>query len=437
MSVKKTVRFNLPSRVRGKPKVKDLNKKRIVILNEVKNLNNILNQKQTPWRRALLCALMLIMLLPACEREPMLHLHDPANVNLDLPVVELELNVFWDYVNNLGIPYDWQEEWYYGWDDKDREIFGEMGYSKPDVFHLRRYFTGDIPLAPHTTVDAHIVHGYRYSGQFDFGYWDLLAWNDIETIDGIQSLDWDETTSLDYVTAFTNQTMHNSRYHAPRYTRSFYQPEALFSAYHAGLEINRNLEGFIYDPEANVWKRELEMILDPRTYIYLPQIILHNNKGKVTGVDGNGNLSGMARTCNLNTGIAGPDPISVHHYFRFKKDCDMKGELVDIIGGRLMTFGMCNINGSRVDAPVRGDDLEPSVDDGNHHYIDVNMQFSNGMDSTFVFDVTEIVRRRYKGGVITVELDMDTISAPTRPGGSGFDAVVKDYEDGGTHEFPI
>ena len=73
--------------------------------------------------------------------------------------------------------------------------------------------------------------------------------------------------------------------------------------------------------------------------------------------------------------------------------------------------------------------------DPQHHYLDVNMQFYNGMDSTFVFDVTDQVRAHFKGGVITVELDIDTVPIPQRPGGSGFDAVVKDFEDAGTWEF--
>ena len=77
------------------------------------------------------------------------------------------------------------------------------------------------------------------------------------------------------------------------------------------------------------------------------------------------------------------------------------------------------------------------VDDPQHHYMDFTMQFNNGIDSTFVFDVTEQVKKRYKGGVLTVELDVDTIKIPTRSGGSGFDAVVKDFEDGGTHEFEM
>ena len=77
------------------------------------------------------------------------------------------------------------------------------------------------------------------------------------------------------------------------------------------------------------------------------------------------------------------------------------------------------------------------VNDDHRHYMDVNLLFNNGIDSTFVFDVTDQVRRRYKGGVITVELNMDTIPIPSRSGGSGFDAVVEDTKDGGTHEFEM
>ena len=77
---------------------------------------------------------------------------------------------------------------------------------------------------------------------------------------------------------------------------------------------------------------------------------------------------------------------------------------------------------------------ESAAGDVNPHYMDVTLQFNNGLDSTIVFDVTRQVRSRYKGGVITVELDVDTIPIPTRSGGSGFDAVVRETEDGGTYE---
>ncbi len=396
------------------------------------------------WRtRRALCVLTTLLLLmagailPSCEREPLLHLHYDDNVTLQLPTVELELKVFWDYFTNQGIPYDWQAEWFYGWDDTDREIFGELGYEEPKVFHLRRYHTGNVPFAPHTSVNADLVYGNLYSGQFDWGYWDLLAWNDIQTIDGIQSLLIYERPQLDYVTASTNQTMHHSRYQAPRYTRSFYQPEALFAGYTEAVEVNEDLEGFEFDEKLNLWIKRIEMPLQPCTYIYLTQVILHNNRGRIVGVDGTANLSGMARSVNLNTGVAGSDAITVHYNCRFKPGCLMKGENVDIAGGRLMTFGMCDINGSRVDPATKEGEDVPSVDDGRHHYMDLVMTFNNGLDSTFVFDVTKQVHKRYKGGVLTVELDVDTVPIPSRSGGSGFDAVVKEFEDSVTYEFEM
>ena len=366
----------------------------------------------------------------ACEREPELHLHEGGvPIETQFPIINLDLDVYWNYEFDYGVAYDWRAEWYYGWDDIDQQIFGNLGYTEPHVFHVRRYHTYRDPAAPHTKVIANTINGNTFQGRFDWGFWDLLTWNDVVTIDGVQSLNFDETTTLEYVTAYTNQTMVPSHYQAPHYTRSFYEPEGLFSAYEEDIEVNENLDGFEYDPVNNVWVKHLNLLLQPITYIYLPQIILHNNRNKIVGVDGSGNLSGMARTVNVNTGVAGSDAVTVHYNVRFKPNCDMKGESVDIIGGRVMTFGMCNLNTRTTRQEEETDDLT--------HYMDVTMLFNNGIDSTFVFNVTDQVRKLYKGGVLTIELDMDTIPVPYRPGGSAFDAVVKDYEDGGTHEFEM
>ena len=373
---------------------------------------------------------LLLLTFIGCKREPVLHLYDAIEVDFDLPIIDLSLEVYWDYEMSYDVHYDWKAEWFYGWDEIDQEIFGELGYTQPSVFNLRRYYTGQVPYAPHTTVQNDVIYGYSFQGSYNWGYWDILLWNDVNTIDGVQSLNFDEATSLDYVTAFTNQTMQPSRYHAPRFTRSFFAPEPLFSSYTQGIEIDPSLKDFEYDPVRNVYVRRLNMVLEPVTYIYLTQIILHHNNGRITAVDGSSNLSGMARSVVLNTGKAGSDAISVNYNTRLKKDCFKNLELVDIVGGRLMTFGICNENGNNIS---RAADVQDDV----RHYMDCTMQFYNGMDSTFVFDVTDQVRKLYKGGVITVELDMDTVPIPLRPGGSGFDAVVKEMEDGGTWEFPM
>ena len=364
-----------------------------------------------------------------CTREPLLHLFDGGDIDLDLPMVELELDAYWNYELEYGITYNWEAEWYYGWDRIDYEIFGVIGYTEPTSFNLRRYFTGSTPGGGHTQVLANTISGTSFFGQYTWGFWDILIWNNVSSLDDVQSLNFDETTTLDYVTAYTNMSMHASRYTAPKYTRAFYEPEALFSVYDRGIEINRDLEGFVYDSVKNVYVKKLDMVLEPITYIYLTQVILHNNRNKIIGVDGSGILTGMARTTVLNTGIAGDEPISIYFNTRFKKGCDMEGESVDIAGGRLLTFGICGQNGNRINH------LD-EVKDEHHHYLDLTMQFNNGNDSTFVFDVTDQVRKLWKGGVITVELDMDTIGVPSRNGGSAFDAVVEDFEEV-THEFDL
>ena len=377
----------------------------------------------------------------SCTPEPPLHLYDAQEVELEQPVIDLNLEVYWDYELDFGLEYDWKTEWYYGWDEEDRRLFGELGYTEPTVFNLRRYYTVDVPYAPHNSVVANTVNGRQFRGQYDWGFWDILVWNDIHTLDGVQSLIFDEETTLDSVTAYTNQSMHTARYNAPRYTRSFYQPEPLFSAYEQAIEVNRDLRGFEFDSLRNVYVKQLNMMLRPITYIYLTQVILHHNRGRIISIDGSANLSGFARNTTVNTGVAGSDAITVYYATRLKRDCPMvpfgtraedvsdDANRVDIVGGRLMTFGLCDHNSGLI---ARKED----VHDKNRHYMDLLMQFNNGVDSTFVFDVTDQVRRRYKGGVITVELDLDTIPIPSRNAGSGFNAIVAE-PDSVTHEIEL
>lgn len=374
--------------------------------------------------------------LTGCEREPLLHLHEGGSENtMDLPKIDLELKVLWDYEFKYDVVYDWEAEWKYGWDEEDNKLFGKIGYTEPSAYEIRRYYTQHVQYGPHEAPYKNHIQSNRLTASYDFGFWDILAWNDIQTADGIQSVRIDESSTYDYVTAETGQTMVPTRYNAPKFPNAFYQPEELFAGYEKGIEINKNLDGFVFDEERNCWVRKLEMLFQPVTYIYLTQIILHNNRQNtriVTSIDGSGNLSGMARSVNLNTGITGADAITVNYNMRMKLDQEMKdGEKVDIIGGKVLTFGMPKVKTSRLDSHSYMESLAKvrDADLNNRHYLDVKMQFYNGKDSTLVFDVTDQVRRLYKGGVITIDVDMTKVPVPVRPGGSGFDAVVKDFEE--------
>ena len=393
-------------------------------------------RQQACSRAAALCFVITSIFTISCEREPMLHLHKGGtDILVELPDIDLELQLLWDYLFSYDVEYDWQNEWLYGWDETDNELFGPLGYPEPTDFNIRRYFTNDVQFGQHTAPYKHYITGKMLSAQYDFGFWDILAWNEIHTSDGVQSVRIDETATYDYVTAYTGQTMMAARYNAPRYTRAFYQPEALFAGYESGIGINRNFDGFTFDEDRKIWVRKLNMTLQPVTYIYLPQIILHNNNRDhriVTAIDGNADLSGMSRSVNLNTGVTGPDAITVNFNMRMKFDRNGRSnDKVDIIGGKVVTFGIINLNPHKLNTRAYAESMQKvmAADKNNRHYLDVKMQFYNGKDSTLVFDVTNQVRRLFRGGVITVELDMDTVPIPQRSGGSGFDAVVKDYEE--------
>ena len=383
---------------------------------------------------------MISAIIASCDPIPPLHLREETDIDTDLPFVVIDLDVMWHYdlTYEFGYEayYDWRKEWKYGWDAQDSILFGPIGYTKPKAFNLRRYYQAYDTLARHSNVLRDHVDGYQFRGRYLYGYYDFLVWNDIISKEDVQSVVIDEESTLDSVTVTTNPTHYGSRYQAPQRLYSYNQPEELFSDEVRNVYISRNPEDYDYfDEVTQAYHKTLNMTLYPVVYIYLTQVILHHNWGKVVGTDGTANFSNMAYSTCLNSGIAGEEAVTVHYNNRLKKDVpydSLSSELVDIIGGRLTTFGLREINPFNYANPLQ----IPERIRKQRHYLDVNMVFGNGNDSTLVFDVTDQVNKRYRGGVITIELDLDTIHSPGRNGGSGFDAVVEEWNEE-THEFEV
>ena len=390
---------------------------------------------QTAWQSScrlwrMVCAglaLLLLTPLASCEREPELHLFRGEDIDFDLVLVDLTLDVYWNYIIYDNVRYDWREEWYYGFDETGPLSLDNIGYPTPTLFNLTRYYTGDQTPGPHTDPQKQTRPDKQFRQTITkYGYFDFLAWNEPSEDKEGSTLLIDDYSNLDEVTATVTPTTYPSRYHAPRHTRAYNEPhDALFSAYKTGEMINREHDGFDFDAENNIWVKHLPMELQPLTYIYLVQVILRNNDKIKELADDQSILSGMANSMVLNTGVAGNDAISVYYKLQkdLKKNCTWKyGEKVDITAGRLLTFGICGLSANKVTN-------REDVKDPNTHWIDVQFRFTNDMDSTISFDVTDQVRNRWKGGVINLELKVDTVPMPRRSGGSAFDAVVKDYEE--------
>ena len=384
-------------------------------------------------------ALLAVGIFGGCDPIPPLHLREEIDVNFRFPKVVIDFDVIWNYdlLYEFGYDtvYDWRKEWRYGWDETDSLLFGPIGYTLPEDFNIRRYYLGYDTLANHTQVLRDQIHGHSFTSTYSYGYYDILVYNEVQPRDVAQNILIDEETTLDSVMAYTNESHYGSRYQAPSRLYSYNQPEELYSAQVENVYISKNVEDYDYfDELTDTYYKYIDMTLYPVVYIYLTQVILHHNWGKVVGTDGNANLSNFAYTTTLNSGIAGNDAVTVHYNTRLKQNVydTLRHETVDIVGGRLTTFGIRGIN----PFDYRYHLQIPEQIRKQRHYMDVNLVFGNGNDSTLVFDVTDQVIRRYRGGVITIELDLDTIRSPGRNGGSGFDAVVEEWVEE-THEFDV
>lgn len=143
-----------------------------------------------------LCLVLGCVAMMSCQRDPMLYLHEEGkDLTVEIPIVNFDLPVIWDYQLEYGVEYDWKAEWQYQWDATDEMLFGKLGYTEPSGFNIRRYFTGDTPKGPHGSPYKHTISERYLSASYEFGYWDILAWTDIHTSDGIQSVTIDESSN--------------------------------------------------------------------------------------------------------------------------------------------------------------------------------------------------------------------------------------------------
>lgn len=362
--------------------------------------------------------------------EPPLHLAGNT-VLTDFPIVQTELSVVWN------IDTDWQNEWYYGWDKIDSTVFGPIAYPNPTNYEVRRYYLGTEPGLLHTWEgrDAFTIYGNRFRRYYNFGYYDMLIWSNIDSDDGTQVVVIDESDIQD-VRATTTGTRGMTRLATTVTTIAdsstvvglYNQPEIFYSAYPQDIYISRKKEDYdYYDSISNVYVKKLSATLRPVVYIYLVQIIIYENDGRVRNVSGNNAVSGLASSTSVNTGHTGNSPCLVYFGSRMKKDLTVKGRRADVIGGKLTTYGLCDMESYVVSraAPYHGSRAELT----NMLYFDLD--FTNGTTGTFQADVTDQVQSQSHGGVITIELNAKDIPVPhpEGEGGSLFVPTVEDYDE--------
>lgn len=386
---------------------------------------------------ATLTLIITLLMLGACYIEPPLHLAERGIV-IEYPIVETELEIIWD------VDVDWRTEWFYNWDSIDIKNWGEIGYTAPVSYKVFRYYQEDTPGKPHEKdkYDMNTYFSTTFRDRFSFGYYDMLIYSNIESPTQEQVVVIDYTSDLDNVTASTTTRSRSIGFPAMTSrgeTNTHYnQPEIFYAAYSKNIFISRDTADYDYvDPVTGYWVKKLNARLMPRVYIYLVQVVLHNNKGRVLRTAGSCGVNALSIGTSVNTGHTFVDDVDVLFDMRLKNNMAYKNnETVDIIGGKLTTYGLCDMDAFEV---TRSKHYSGSRSDLRNRFA-VNLGFNNA-DSVYYYDITEQMQRQAHGGVVTVEIDIDTLKIPkgkhTPTGGGGFDPYIDDYADGPSREFDL
>ena len=338
---------------------------------------------------------------------------------MDLPIVVTDMQIVWN------VDVEWQKHWYYGWDAQDIELWGELAYPTPSNFEVRRYYLGEKEIAKkHSNVDPFTIYGNSFRRYYEFGYYDMLIWSNIDSEDGTQVVLIDEK-DLDEVKASTTVSRAMLAPESSRATALYNQPEIFYSAYPRDIYISRNKEDYdYYNDEEGVWVKHINCTLEPLVYIYLVQVILHNNDGRVVSANDGCAVSAFANGTSVNTGHTSNEPCMVYFNTRMKKNINVDGEKADILGGKLTTYGLCDMDGYQ--AGSRAEYQGSRGELPNFLYVELNM--SNGGTQALRFDITKQCQSQCHGGVITVHVNCNELEDPTPGSGSLFQPVVEDYD---------
>ena len=327
--------------------------------------------------------------------EPPLHLPG-QEMKIILPQVDTDIDVAWDVHTDVQVKY------HFGWDETDAALWDSLEYPMPKLIEVRRYYTGENPDGAIVGKDGFTIDTPSFRKYFQFGYYNLLFWSDVDFKGESPNVQIDESNPNNVI-AYTNGSKgFNGRSENDDAIIGLHdQPEMMYGAYPKDVHISENLNDYEYDAENNVYIKHIEAILKPLVYMYLVQIVLHNNESIVQDVDGNAAITSLARGTIVNTGHTLDDASMVYMPTRMKKGIKIDGEEVDIVGGRLNTFGLCDME--RYDSN-KGTSYQGGRSD-LHNYIYFDLTLADGTVKTYRRDITDQMKKQAYGGIITIDID--------------------------------
>lgn len=346
---------------------------------------------------------IMAIVMTGCSdmHDPELHAMGKVEIR---PAIEQDIDI------NLLWQADWKTRWQVDW---DTEKLGTLGYTEPSTFHLDYYKGADGSwLGERNVAESSIRVSLAY------GTYHLLAYSndfqDIRIADGKRSTKNPSKVVANSVVAYTDRDRYAMLTDSLSKVLTVNQmPDQIFSAYVTDVVVSDRLDDYIFIPEENIYLLRLNATLQPRVFIYLIQVELLHNNGRINN-SGALTVDGLAESVDLLTTESSDN--SVAHQFasvfqdkakiaaNAKGESGYAGEDRTLIGGRLTTFGR-------------------ATDSTNKCY--VTLYYAKGGLLVVPVDITDQMKALPKGGVINITLDVDKLGGPK----SGWDMNVGDWDE--------
>lgn len=352
-----------------------------------------------------------VITVAGCTIEPILHLRKAIKTQVVLSA-KVNVDVMWQI--------NWTVNWQFNW---DVNVLGPVGYHAPTSMRMHVFTLG--PEGEYVSHYTHNFVGGNAETEIFIGTHDLLFHNNDS-----EALLFKQEDEFADVECYTRKLANGLKASTQVLTTkqklagmtkapdSFEEPvnltpDELFSMYDKGQVITDNLDD--YELVGDKYVLRIEGELNPRTYIYLFQVKLLNNDGRVVGSNGGAAITGMAQGVNLMSCMSWEGTASYLMDVYMDKPQDM-------LGAKVFTFGLPGCNAYDAASVAAAPD--------GKNYLVLNVSYINGSNRNISLDVTDQVRALPTGGVITLEIDVNDFPPDeSAGGGGGFNALIGDWNE--------
>ena len=336
--------------------------------------------------RILLPAVFALALFVSCDETADNDLEVVDSVRLSVSFKNPDPDLLWGE--------NWKTEWQYDWDSSDT-TYGTLGYSTPEIIKGTIY-----------NLDANT--GKRYNSFFKLfglkdnsatlpagGKYDMLLYNtDTENIIFQASDDFEKYTASTTITPFGFDSMGVAYKHLD-------EPDELLGALVTGVDLSK--------PSTD--SMEIDVELNPYSIIYLIQVVILNNdddqETQAIGASGI-TITGLSQGVDLFTRktfdktimITTEDIKPLQNHANVRLEDGTIVENADILAARMLTWGLPGIN------PMEPTKYGSKAAVVNQNFIGIEVTLRNGRPYTVSYEITEQLRNKPAGGVLTVSVDL-------------------------------